>query len=257
MLVATQVHRIVAYEDSDRYIQAALVTVIAVPVLVLVMALPGTAGWRLSERWAAGHEVDRAQALNAGYAWARAAVGRVVVGNAVWAALLLVIVGAMAGATGSRLFQYGILGVVFGILVQSVAIHGFVEAVLRPVRVAIASDSDIGDSMPRSRPTFASWSNLSMVSVACVFAIAGAIVASVVDWARELPVVSVVIGCALTIGFAVPITVGAAFSRSLQPIRDLAAATERVAAGDYSRRLPVVQDDDLGALAASYAGGFG
>jgi adenylate cyclase len=38
----------------------------------------------------------------------------------------------------------------------------------------------------------------------------------------------------------------------LQPIRDLAEGTERVAAGDYSQRLPVVQDDDLGALAASF-----
>jgi adenylate cyclase len=36
------------------------------------------------------------------------------------------------------------------------------------------------------------------------------------------------------------------------PIRDLARGTERVAAGDYSQRLPVVQEDDLGALAASF-----
>ena len=49
-----------------------------------------------------------------------------------------------------------------------------------------------------------------------------------------------------------PVTVGAAFSPSLRPIRDLAKGTQRVAAGDYSRRLPVVQDDDLGALAASF-----
>ena len=63
---------------------------------------------------------------------------------------------------------------------------------------------------------------------------------------------AVVIGCAMTLGFAVPITVGAAFAPSLRPIRDLAEGTERVAAGDYSQRLPVVQDDDLGALAASF-----
>jgi adenylate cyclase len=34
--------------------------------------------------------------------------------------------------------------------------------------------------------------------------------------------------------------------------KDLAEGTKRVAAGDYSQRLPVVQDDDLGALAASF-----
>ena len=62
----------------------------------------------------------------------------------------------------------------------------------------------------------------------------------------------VAIGFALTIFFGVPITVGAVVSPSLRPIRDLAEATERVAVGDYSRRLPVVQDDDLGVLAASF-----
>lgn len=56
----------------------------------------------------------------------------------------------------------------------------------------------------------------------------------------------------MAVAFAVPVTVGFGFSRSLQPIRDLAEGAERVAAGDYSQRLPVVQDDDLGALAASF-----
>ena len=41
-------------------------------------------------------------------------------------------------------------------------------------------------------------------------------------------------------------------SPSFRPIRDLAQGTVRVGAGDYSQRLPVVQDDDLGALAASF-----
>ena len=59
-------------------------------------------------------------------------------------------------------------------------------------------------------------------------------------------------GGALALVFAVPISVGLGFSPSLQPIRDLAQGAERVGAGDYSQRLPVVQDDDLGALAASF-----
>ena len=76
--------------------------------------------------------------------------------------------------------------------------------------------------------------------------------AAVVDQVSAMPVLFVVIGAVLTLGFALPITVGAVFSPSLRPIRDLAEGTERVAAGDYSQRLPVVQDDDLGALAASF-----
>jgi class 3 adenylate cyclase len=80
----------------------------------------------------------------------------------------------------------------------------------------------------------------------------GAILGSIVLRASAEPVLAVVVGAGMTVGFAVPITVGAAFSQSLLPIRDLARGTERVAAGDYSQRLPVVQDDDLGALAASF-----
>ena len=60
------------------------------------------------------------------------------------------------------------------------------------------------------------------------------------------------IGLALTLVFGVPITVGTVVSPSLQPIRDLAEGTKRVAAGNYSQRLPVVQDDDFGAVAASF-----
>jgi adenylate cyclase len=74
----------------------------------------------------------------------------------------------------------------------------------------------------------------------------------VLDRGGELPVLAVVIGGAVTLGFGVPITVGAGVSPSLRPIRDLAEATVRVGAGDYSQRLPVVQDDDLGALSASF-----
>jgi class 3 adenylate cyclase len=71
-------------------------------------------------------------------------------------------------------------------------------------------------------------------------------------FASKVPVLVVVIALAWTLVFAVPITVGAGFSPSLQPIRDLAKGAERVASGDYSQPLPVVQDDDLGELAGSF-----
>ena len=90
---------VVAFERSDRYVEAAAVTVVAVLVMVYVVFLPGLGRIRLVERWAAGHEVDRARALEATYTWARGAVVRAVVGSAVCVALLLVVVGAIAGAT--------------------------------------------------------------------------------------------------------------------------------------------------------------
>ena len=170
----------------------------------------------------------------------------------VWAAVLSVVVGAIAGATGPRLVQYGILGAVYGTGVNLIAFHNIVEAALRPARVALAGDTGIGDSLPRSRPTFATRSNVSVVAVAFTFALGGAMLAAVFNQTSEIPVLAVVIGGALTLGFAVPISVALGFSPSLRPIRDLAAGTQRVATGDYSQRVPVVQDDDLGALAASF-----
>ena len=117
--------------------------------------------------------------------------------DVVWAALLGVVVGGIAGATGWRLVQYGILGAAYGAAVGVINMHSFVEGALRPARAAIAGDTGIGDSLPRSRPTFAAWSKMSTLAVAFVFATAGAILAALIDRAREDPVVSVVIGCAL------------------------------------------------------------
>ena len=198
---------VVAFEESDRYVEAAAVTVVAVLVHGVLMVLPGVGAIRLVERWAAGHEVDRARALDATYAslgggcpvggrercFGRPAIGRCRCDRR---------------GDGSRLVQYGILGAVLGAAIQLIAVHSFAEAALRPARLAIAGDTGIGDSLPRSRPTFAAWSNVSMLAAAFAFAVGGALLAAVFDRASEIPVLAVVIGCALTLGFAVPITVG-------------------------------------------------
>jgi class 3 adenylate cyclase len=243
---------VVAFEKSDRYLEAAAVTATGVVVLVYLTLLPGLGGIRIAEQCAAGHEVDRAEALQATYTWSRRTVVRAVVSNAVCLAVILVLVGVAVGATWSRLVQYGILGAAVGTGVQLIGVHSFAEAALRPTRIAIAGDMTIGDSLPRSRPTFAVWSDVLVVAVAFVFTSAGAMVAAVLDRASEVPVACVLIGCAFTLVFGVPMTVGASFSPSLRPIRDLDEGTKRVAAGDYGHRVPVVQDDDLGALAASF-----
>jgi class 3 adenylate cyclase len=242
---------VVAFEGSSHYLEAAALTILSLFAVIYVVALPGSGAGRVVERWAAGEEVDRASALAATYAWSRGVVARVMAGIVVWAAMLLAAVGAIAGAPESRLVQYAMLGAAFG-AVPLIGSHSIVESAMRPARVAMAADTGIGDSLPRSRPSFAAWSNVSMLAVAFVYAVAGAMLASVFDRARELPALAVVIGCGLTLVFGVPITVGVAFSPSLRPVRDLAEGTERVASGDYSQRLPVVQDDDLGALAGSF-----
>jgi adenylate cyclase len=243
---------VVAYEKSDEYVAAAAITVAAVPVLVYMMVLPGRGGLRSTEQWAGGRDVDRGVALRATYDYARRTAVRVVGSGAVWAALLSIVVAARAGATPERLVQYGILGAALGTAVQLIAMHSFLEAALRPARLALVGDAAIGDSLPRSRPSFASWSNVAMLGAAFAFAQSGAMLAAVIGPVSSVPVFSTVIAFALTLIFAVPITVGFSFSPSLRPIRDLAEGTQRVAAGDYTQRLPVVQDDDLGALAASF-----
>jgi adenylate cyclase len=92
---------------------------------------------------------------------------------------------------------------------------------------------------------------VSLLAAVFGFVILGAMLAAVLNLARHGPALAVGIAGALTL-FGVTITVTPSFSPSLRPIRDLAEGTERVAAGDYSQRLPVVQDDDLGALTASF-----
>jgi adenylate cyclase len=242
---------IAAFEKSGHYVEVTAVTAGSALLFECMMAIPRRQ-MRLAEQWAAGQEIDRATALEGTYSYARRVSSQMAWSNGVWAAVLSVVVGAIAGATGPRLVEYGILGAVYGTGVNLIAFHNIVEAALRPARVALAGDTGIGDALPRSRPTFAARSNVSVVAVAFTFALGGAMLAAVFNRASEIPVLAVVIGGALALGFAVPISVALGFSPSLQPIRDLAEGAERVGAGDYSQRLPVVQDDDLGALAASF-----
>jgi class 3 adenylate cyclase len=243
---------IVAFEGSDRYAESAAITAVAMLALAGVAILPGMGPLRLVERWAAGRDVDRATALDATYICARRLIVRLVAAGAVGGGGLAVVVGAVAGASGPRLLQYAILGAAFGGAFVLPAMHGTVEAVLRPGRVAIAGDTGIGDDLPRSRPTFAAWSTVAMLAAMVVAAIGGAMMAAVFAWIRETPILWALVPGALTLALGVPLTVGVVFSPSVRPIRDLADGTKRVAAGDYSQRLPVVQDDDLGALSASF-----
>jgi hypothetical protein len=105
---------IVAIEGSSRYAAATVIIVIGVLLMTYATVLPGVGSKRLVELWAAGHEVDRAKVLDAMYAWTRQAVVRTVAVQVVWASLSAVIIAAMAGASWSRVAQYGILGAAAG-----------------------------------------------------------------------------------------------------------------------------------------------
>jgi adenylate cyclase len=243
---------IVAFEGSGNYVETAAIIAVAVPIMTFVNILPGLGDIRFIEQSAAGSAPDPMRALEASYSWARDTVTRTVLSTGVAFAVAAIAVGTVAGANASRLVQWAIIGAVVGAGAQLVGARSFLEGAMRPVRMAFAGDTGIGDALPRSRPTFAAWSNVALLAAVFGNAISGAILGAVIFRASAEPVLAVVIGAAMALGFAVPISVGAASSQSFLPIRDLARGTERVAAGDYSQRLPVVQDDDLGALAASF-----
>lgn len=241
---------IVAFEGSDRYLEAAAVTVVAALVHLYVLVHPRAQEARLLAQWAAGKDIDRQTALHATYSYGRKVLVTAVIATVFWAAALFAGVGMIAGAGGSTLMQYAIMGAIAGTAGQLVTLHSYVEGALRPARVAITAGTEIGDSLPRTRPTFATWTMAAMLVVGFAFTILGALLGAVFDVARHGPLLALALGGALVL-VSGP-SLWATYSPLLQPIRDLARGTERVAAGDYSRRLPVVQDDDLGALAGSF-----
>lgn len=243
---------VMAAEHSTHYLLGSMVASVAFLAMTYAVILPGRGVWGTVQQWSAGSGIDRVETLEATYAYSRRTTVRCLAVTSVGASLLFVILGGIAGATGLRLAQYALLGCVAGFASHLVGVHTMAGVPMRPVRIALIGGSGIGDSLPRSRPIFATWTNLSTLASALSFAIAGSMLTTVLDNTVRAPLSWLLIGFVLTLVFGVPLTVGAAFAPSLQPIKDLAAGTNRVAAGNFSQRLPVVQDDDLGALAASF-----
>ncbi len=242
---------VVAFESPGHYGQAAVASVVTALATCYNAYLPfSRRRFAVVEQRAAGRDVAPTTALETTYTYARGVLARGTVGNIVGGAALVIVVAVIAGATGSRLVQWAIIGASIGMSQSLIGLRSFIEGALRPARAAIAGDTGIGDALPRSRPTFATWSNLTMITVGYVFACGGALLGGVSNRVSQFPVLCVLIGCGMTLCFVLPITFS--ITPSLRPIRDLTEGTERVAAGCYTRRLPVVQDDDLGALAASF-----
>jgi class 3 adenylate cyclase len=243
---------IVTFEDSHRYLAACTIAVVGALIALYIAALPGWSQWRLLEGAATGEPFDRAEVLASSYAVARSLVVRCVVGMSVTGAVLGAVEGALVGASTGRIVQWSVLGGLAMFSVQLIPVHSFIEAFLRPARLAIIGGTDLGDALPRARPTFATWASIAILSTVWIFTLVGALVGAIVDQAHEQPILAPVVATAALLVFGIPITLLSTFVPSLRPIRDLAEGTARVAAGDYTTPLPVVQDDDLGALAGSF-----
>ena len=123
---------IVTLEHSDRYLAAAGATAVEMLVLVCGLVLPGIGPLRAVERWAAGHEVDAATALEATYTWARGAIIRGLAVIAVCGVVLAVVVGVIAGASEPRLVQYAVWGLAVGVGSHLIGVHSVPEIPMRP-----------------------------------------------------------------------------------------------------------------------------
>ncbi|MFI5507932.1 adenylate/guanylate cyclase domain-containing protein [Mycobacterium sp. NPDC051804] len=243
---------VVAYEKSNRFVDALVLSGVAAAILALVIILPGSRTFSLGQARRKRRPMDDVKALEQTYRWTRAAGIRGMWSMSVCGLMLLPIVGVITGASASRLLQYAVVGVTLGIPFNAFGMHFFLEGAVRPLRGTLTGDTGIGDSLPRARPTFAAWVGISMVASAFTFTFVGAMLGAVLDPDGGVPALAVVIAGVITAGIGVPLALGAMTSAGLRPIRDLAEATERVGVGDYSQRVPVVQDDDLGVLAASF-----
>src|SRR5689334_16368712 len=204
---------VVAMQKSTHFVEAAVVTGVAVVLNTYVVVLPGSRLFHPAQQWAAGREIDRGKALQATYTWTRAVGVRALWFLPVWTAALLAVVAAVSGASASRLVQYAILGAATGIAMALIGVHTSVQGALRPARAALAGETGLGDTLPRSRPTFGAWLILSLLGSFFTFAVGGAMLAVVLDRASEIPVLFAAIGCLWT-ALGVPITVGAIVSPS-------------------------------------------
>ena len=131
-------------------------------------------------------EVDSATALEATYTWARGAIIRGLAVIAVCGVVLAVVVGVIAGASEPRLVQYAVWGLAVGVGSHLIGVHSVPDIPMRPLRATLAGQTGIGDSLPRSRPTFAAWSSLSILAVAFVFSMSGVAVSALVDRVRQV-----------------------------------------------------------------------
>jgi len=251
-LFALWVFIVLRLEGSHDYVAGLPIVLLSTSVAVFWVVLPTSRQFRLIHRWAAGDRSDPLPALQETYAIGRAGTRRTTVALAVVGSIQFVSVGVVAESSTSRLVQLGVIGA----LIFSVAFLGgarsYAETALRPIRMDLTGDTDVGDLLPRSRPSFATWATVTLLATSWAFAAGGAALALAIDDASDTPLLIVGIATAMTVFVAAPLAGAIAFGPSMKPLRDLEAGAALVQGGDYSRRLPVVQDDDLGVLAASF-----
>ncbi|HEX6457959.1 MAG TPA: adenylate/guanylate cyclase domain-containing protein [Thermoleophilaceae bacterium] len=170
--------------------------------------------------------------------------------------ILLVAIPVSAFATAELgLPVYSFIFLLLGALVAiaySAILHFFAgEIALRPVVCELA-DSLPEAHAPGSVGVPLRWKLLG--SVPLINVVTGVVVSGLSAGDRATIAglgLSVVV--AVVVAFTISLELTVLMARSvLRPVRDLIEATERVKAGDYSVRVPVISGDELGTLAQSF-----
>jgi adenylate cyclase len=137
-------------------------------------------------------------------------------------------------------------------IAYAAVLHFFAaEVALRPVVLELSEQLPDGFSAHRVGVPLR-WKLLG--SLPLINVITGVVVSGLsADQRAGLEDLGLSVLAAVIVAFTISLELTLLVSRSvLRPVRDLLSATERVKAGDYSARVPVVSGDELGTLALSF-----
>ncbi len=170
--------------------------------------------------------------------------------------ILLVAIPVSAFATAELgLPAYSFVFLLLGALVAiaySAILHFFAgEMALRPVVCELADSLPAGHAPGRAGVPLR-WKLLG--SVPLINVVTGVVVSGLSTGDRaSIAGLGLSVVIAVVVAFTISLELTVLMSRSvLRPVRDLLEATERVKAGDFSVRVPVISGDELGTLAQSF-----
>lgn len=143
-----------------------------------------------------------------------------------------------------------LLGIVQIMVAGGITLVITADLLLRPIREEL--DSEFPSAPPvRQRPA----GLRVQFGVAALAMTAATITGAVVAWAEDretqLLLVFVLAGATAAVHGSL-LARGLVLTPVLRPVRDLLEGTSRVTSGDYTQRIPVTSDDDLGQLVVSF-----
>jgi class 3 adenylate cyclase len=137
------------------------------------------------------------------------------------------------------------------VLAYSVFLRFFaIELIMRPILEEVSLEVPAGSDLGRATVSL-KWRLL--VGLPAINVITGVVVAGLATNQPGIDRLGFGVVVAIAVAFTISLELSVLLLRSiLEPIQDLRAGTERVAAGDLSVRVPVLGSDETGALAGSF-----